>query len=952
MRKKIKIAVTCFCVLSTILFSAYNAKAIDNTGSAKNQIVFTKTNTYKEYISNKSGISRPQTEIEIKASRYEKLDNAQTEKKEDFDGTNDVLIWSNKTGSIEWQADIPQEGLYHIQIRYQSISETAKNIELQLSINGDDLFDAASRLIIPRTWRDSSEIKTDPRGNDIRPRVIADQRWLIQDLNDTEGIYNDPFEFYFTKGINKIEFETQNGQFAIDYIKIYNPQALPDYSEYKKNSSDHKIEGINTIYQAENAFYKSETVLYPTYDRSTNKTIPNDPIKLRLNTIGQRSWGTQGQFIVWKVKVDEDGYYKLGIKFRQNIARGLTSYRRLTINGEVPFEEAKNIPFKFSDKWQTVILGNGEEEYLFYLKEGENEIGLTAVPGPTGEIIEELEDISYSLGTFYKKIIIITGISPDPFRDYHLEKEIPGLMEGFGTVSKRLEACIEKIKKTGNSKNIADGIAVLNTLIVQLESFTENPDTVPVRVNNFQINISSFADYTMSLKSQPLEIDYFAILSPEQNDFEIKQPWYGDLLFQLEAFIGSFTNDYSSIGNIYDENEAIDVWINLGRDQVQVVKEITENMFTPESNIFVNVKLVQQSLIPAILSGNGPDVTLFVSDPVSLAARNGLLDISKFSDFNEVTKRFNKYALESYKYNGGCFALPVTQDFPVLFCRTDIFEELGLKPPATWEEFYKVLTIIQKNNMTVGIPNIISSGGPMLTNNTMFTMLLYQRGMSLYNSDLSATSLDTSEAVDAFKQWTGFYSRYSLPVEYSFYQRFRTGLMPMAIEAYTTYNLLKVAAPEIRNLWDMYPVPGYKNPDGIVNHTIMGNGLSAVILRKSDNPDAAWKYINWFTGVEAQTQYGLQIESILGPAGRYSTANQNAFDNLPWTNNEALKIKEAWNNVIEVPGMPTAYYVDRNLTNAFRKVVYYYKNPREALINYNNEINLEITRKRKEFGIK
>lgn len=958
MKNKVKGAVICCIVLIIAMTTTFQAGAAEKkqtgiiSSTADNQLVFSRANTYKEYLTDKADVERPIDSILMKASSYTANNAADIEIKKDFLETNDILVWRSKTGSLEWQADVSQEGLYHIQIRYCALSVTAKNIELKLLINGDKLFDAASRLILPRTWHDSSSITQDARGNDIRPKAVADERWLVQDFTDTEGIYNDPFEFYFTKGLNTINLETQNGQFAIDYIRIYNEEAAPGYSEYKKNRSNFDaVNNVKEIIQGEDTLYKSDTVLYPTYDRSTSETIPNDPVKLRLNTIGQRGWGTQGQFIAWKVAAPKAGYYKLGIKFRQNISRGLTSYRRLTINGELPFEEASNIPFQFSDKWQSVIIGNQEEAYEFFLDAGENEILMTAVPGPTGEIIEELEDISYSLGLFYKKIIIITGISPDPYRDYHLEKEIPGLMEGFITVKERLTKCIEKIKKTGSSKNIADGVAVLNTLIVQLASFVENPDTIPVRLNNYQINISSFADYTMSLKSQPLEIDYFAVLSPDQSEFVIKQSWYEKLAFHFNSFLGSFTNDYSSIGNIYEEDEAIDVWINLGRDQVQVVKELTENTFTPDTNIFVNVKLVQQSLVPAILSGNGPDVTLFVTDPVSLAARNGLYDISKFGNFNDVIGQFSQYALENYKYNGGCYALPVTQDFPVLFCRTDIFEELELTPPETWEEFYKVLTIIQKNNMTVGIPNIISSVGPMATNNTIFSMLLYQRGMTLYNADLSATNLNTTEAVEAFKQWTGFYSRYSLPVEYSFYQRFRTGIMPMAIEAYTTYNLLKVAAPEIRNLWEMFPIPGYKNSNGTINRTIIGSGTCAVILKNSDNPEAAWKYLQWFTGVDAQTQYGLQIESILGPAGRYSTANQIAFESLPWTSSEASKIKEAWQNVVEIPGMPTAYYVDRNLTNAFRKAVYYYKNPRETLLNYNNEINLEITRKRKEFGL-
>ena len=52
-----------------------------------------------------------------------------------------------------------------------------------------------------------------------------------------------------------------------------------------------------------------------------------------------------------------------------------------------------------------------------------------------------------------------------------------------------------------------------------------------------------------------------------------------------------------------------------------------------------------------------------------------------------------------------------------------------------------------------------------------------------------------------------------------------------------------------------------------------------------------------------------------------------------------------------LPQVPGGYYVDRNLTNAFRRTVFYSRNYREALLEYNREINLEITRKRREFGL-
>lgn len=55
-----------------------------------------------------------------------------------------------------------------------------------------------------------------------------------------------------------------------------------------------------------------------------------------------------------------------------------------------------------------------------------------------------------------------------------------------------------------------------------------------------------------------------------------------------------------------------------------------------------------------------------------------------------------------YSYRGSTYALPMTQYYLMGFYRTDIFEELGLTVPQTWEELFDVAAVLQRNNMTVG----------------------------------------------------------------------------------------------------------------------------------------------------------------------------------------------------------------------------------------------------------
>jgi len=381
-----------------------------------------------------------------------------------------------------------------------------------------------------------------------------------------------------------------------------------------------------------------------------------------------------------------------------------------------------------------------------------------------------------------------------------------------------------------------------------------------------------------------------------------------------------------------------------GRDAAGIIKSLADDLFTPATNVGVNISVIQESLVQATLAGIAPDVALNIPkiDPINLAMRGALMDLSKFSDFDTVTERFYNSAIVPFIYKDGCYALPETQNFNMLFYRKDIFEELGIEVPQTWDDFYKVMSIIQKNNFQVGI-------GTDATSETLFESLLFQNGLSYYNDQLTETTFDQPRALEAFKQWTGFYTNYSLPLTYDFYNRFRSGEMPMALAPYTEYNRLSVAAPELNGLWDFAPIPGTVREDGTLDRSQSSNGTACIILKDTDYPEEAWEFIKWWTSDEVQELFGREIEALVGPAARYDTANKNAFEKLPWTKAQADSLKEQWKHVKNNYQIPGNYYISRNLLNAFRSVVYDFNNPRVVLNKYNIEMNKEIKRKRIEF---
>ena len=139
--------------------------------------------------------------------------------------------------------------------------------------------------------------------------------------------------------------------------------------------------------------------------------------------------------------------------------------------------------------------------------------------------------------------------------------------------------------------------------------------------------------------------------------------------------------------------------------------------------------------------------------------------------------------------------------------------------------------------------------------------------------------------------------------------------------------------------------------DGTVSHAANSAGSGAVILKDCRNVDAAWEFIKWFTSTDVMISYGQNVEGVMGPLGRFDSANLEALEKLNWSKKDLDKIMAQMDELKEIPITPSSYVVTRSIMNAFRTCVNDAENPRETLRLYNKDINAEITRKRENLGL-
>ena len=916
--------------------------------------------TYSEYYDEIADVKRPNKEAKLV---YADKDSFADIEVTSFEGRDNVVVWSNDEGTIYYTVDVPESGAYQLEFSYYPLEITTIT-EFSVLLDGESPYDTATRVTLDHIWNSAYPIKLDSKDNEVRPPQVQTPKWVTSMAYDVDGLFNDPLYFNLEAGEHVIAFESERAGVAIEYVKLCNmgdpePYVKPSDADLAKNAG-----AANIKMQGEQYIYTNSQTLFPTYDRGSyltedNAGNENHPSKQRYNTVGEGTWDTAGQTITWEMTVTDAGYYKIGIKARQNKLRGLYTNRRLYIDGKVPNDKLAQVKFDYDDDWimVTPLDDNGDPVYV-YLDAGKHELSLEVIPGEIGNAMRYLDNIVYTANQYYMQILMITGPSPDKYTDYYVHREIPELTLEFQNMASQLLGVEAEIEGLANQKGTE--AAALERLATVLQKGADKPNKIPDMISNGSIkdNVSSVSSWMRQYRNQPLEIDFIE-LAPAAGKFTSVKPKIGkSISFGFKGFINSFFEDYTVLSDT--TTDSINVWVGLGRDQTNVIKQLVDAQFNTEHSTQVSINLVQGAIMEAVLAGKGPDASLFVGGefPVNLALRDLVIPLNDMDGFDEVAKRFQRNALVQYTYDGDVYAIPINRSFPMMFYRKDILTQVGVDdPPATWDDLIDMLPAMQRKYLQPGLilPGVVSGGvsiSPATEAGHTFALLMLQSGTNYYTDDQKATNFDSNAAVDAFATWTDFYNIYKFDQTYDAFTRFRTGEAPIVIQNYCTfYNQLNMAAPEIKGLWDFCPVPGTLQADGTISNAANSNGSGGVILSNCKDVETAWEFIKWFTETDTMVEYGQNVEGVMGPMGRFDSANVEALKQLNWSNKDLEKILYQMDQLEEIPVVPSAYVVTRGVMNAFRAVVNDKENPRETLRWYNIDINREITRKRENLGL-
>ena len=865
---------------------------------------------------------------------------------------DDVLVLSwNTFDTLSVDVFVENEGLYGLSLDYVSTTSSIKPIKVSVRVNDDLQYIEASRFSLPTLWSQNEDIAKDRFGNDIVPtsyQLYERQTFLF---HDNVGLYDKPLLFYLEQGTNTLDFELLDGTLDVFDISFKPYEEIMSYDHYLEMYNDAFGNDFIAV-EAEQMTYKNSPSIRSGNHRDPRVT-PFALMESRLNILDGSTFSDGNQAVYYTFDVLDAGYYHITLKALQNGAVNTNIYRTLTVNGQIPFEEAKAISMPYSRQFQHITLSHDEKPLNIYLEQGMNTIGLHVDVSVVRSIYLGILDLMTRMNQTTLDVQKITGNQLDESRDWDLREYMPHLDSELDQYVLDIKALYDgwtDLHGTGASPVTT----ALRIAYERMQQVAKDPNDLPKNLNDFTVGSGSvlalIGNALPQLVESPLSIDILYIHDVDQDLPELRAGFFERLWIGIQRFFLSFFSEQYADDAADDE---VDVWVNRGRAYVDLMQQMADAMYTPTSGQKVRVSLMpdENKLILANAAGAQPDLAMGIAAwrPFEFAVREALYDLRQFDNFHDVASRFESGTFTGLIYQDGVYALPETQNFQLLFYRRDVLETLNLDIPNTWYDVMDMLPELQRFGMNFYIP--LANNAAFKSFDTTFPWIA-QFGGSLYQEDGFSVAFDDPKTIQALDMMTKLFKIYAMPVEVgSFYQRFRYGDLPIGIGDFGMYVQLLHAAPEIAGLWDIALIPGVEDPvTNAVNRSFVGASTVNVIFEASSKKDEAWDFLTWWSEAETQIHYAESLITTYGQEFLWNTANLDAFLGMSWDPFHQQVIYEQWSHIYDPVKVPGSYMVERELSNIWNKVVYDGVNLRTAIEDGTVIANREITRKMIEFG--
>lgn len=282
------------------------------------------------------------------------------------------------------------------------------------------------------------------------------------------------------------------------------------------------------------------------------------------------------------------------------------------------------------------------------------------------------------------------------------------------------------------------------------------------------------------------------------------------------------------------------------------------NAENPDIQVVVNKQdggdAAVTKLLTAIKAGSGaPDIMQAEYQAIpTMVSADALADISDTVG-DDVAGQFPEGVWNSVTLGSDAvYAVPQDSGPMQFYYRADIFAELGLQVPTTWEEYADVAAAVQAADPTKHL------GTFSATDAGWFTGLAQQAGASWWSieGDTWKVSVDDEATLKVAEYWGGLVESGAIDNKPMYTPEWNAALNDGSqigwLSAIWAPGVLAGNAPDTAGLWQMAPMPQW---DADAPSTGNWGGSSTAVTTQSEHEAEAVEFITWLNssteGVEA-----------------------------------------------------------------------------------------------------
>ena len=571
-----------------------------------------------------------------------------------------ALEQSLRTGdTAEVTLTAPETALYEIWVEYRTETESALPSEMTVRLDGGIPFYELRRVKLKALWKDDGVFPLDRYGNEIATTPEAADVTQETGMTDSAGWTDVPFQIELEAGEHTLSLEMQEGALWIGKISLRGAKAAAEYAGETAEGDALIAIGAERI----DSRNKSSIRAAGEFDDSLT---PYETDHRKMNFLDGASFNSSGDQVEWRFTAERDGWYHLAMNYRQNVKADFPVFADVLIDGAAPSKEALKVPFDYQTGFETrTVKTSAGDAQSFYLTAGEHTLGLRLSGEILNPVYETINEVLSEINGLSLEVVRLTGgITTDRYRDYELLTYIPNLVEILTGWADRLDATVATMK--GYSAN-GSGSAFSNLTLAadQLRRLSEKPEDLPRRLTELSTGSNSasrmLAQQLQDIAQNDLSIDEIWFYQdgaklPQKPDF-MKRTAEG-----FNRFIHSFGNQDYATGTGVEGH--LQVWMGRSRQYVELVQNLIDAEFTPETGIQVDLSIMPDAnkLVLANAAGTAPDVVLSLQYvvPSYLNIRGALYDLTQFPDFGEVAQRFSSGLFIPYTLGDGVYAMPET----------------------------------------------------------------------------------------------------------------------------------------------------------------------------------------------------------------------------------------------------------------------------------------------------